>query len=128
MSTYRGPQSARNALQLDGVRGYVGHTALWMQYASASAGIPDVGINELVYYNTRLITAFFGDNSTPAAPEHQIGAGMLANADIYAVLREPVGRNDRIEWRGETYRVEGDPLPSIQDSMTVVMLKRGKYE
>lgn len=119
---YRTPDAvAFNRQQAENHIRYAGQTAVWRQYVSASAGVAAAGFGSAPSYREQTITALFGrveqkEDSTPA--------GMLANADIYAVTREKIGRQDLLTWRGTTYRVESDPSPARLTNTYMTLLKR----
>jgi len=123
---YRGNIPARRVNQMAQVYAQAGYTATWRRYASASAGNPDAGMGDAQYYSESIITALFGMNRTPDLRERQQAVGLLVAADIYAVTREPLGRQDELIWRGVTYRVESDPVPGQMVTGWVTQLKRGE--
>lgn len=121
---YRGVNTARIAVQQTDAFRYAGQTATWRQYISASAVTSSAryaGFSDAPRYQERTITALFG---RVEQNEQQQAAGMMAAADIFAVTREPIGRQDEITWQGTTYRVEGVPVPARIAGTWTVMLKR----
>ena len=80
------------------------------------------------FYRKQLITAHFGDSNPTqrGTMERQRGAGMIMVGDVYCVTREQVGTRDFIEWNGDVYRVESEPVKSALDGQWISQLKRGQ--
>lgn len=123
---YRGNIPNRRRAQMGDVYQQAGYTATWRRYVSAVTGVVDAGMGVTLYYTESVITALFGMNQTPGIRETQQAVGLLAAADIYAVTREALGRQDELRWRGATYRVESDPVPGVMAPGYVTHLKRGE--
>ncbi len=122
---YRSPDPQRQRKQTNAtVMKYAGNTATWMQYISASGGIPAAGIGATAFWREQVITAVFA----PAAgqEEMQTPGGMLAAADLTVATEQQLGRNDRLLWRGVEYRVDSDPQPSKLNNGWISLIKRGE--
>ena len=128
MSTFRGRTSARQNLQRDLISRYAGHTGLWHRFVSATNVNEDAGLGATNHFQVQVISAYFGDNVSPIVRERQQQVGMVAGDAIYMVTRTQVGREDRFTWLGETWRIEGEPMPSRINDTWIVMLKRGKLD
>ena len=124
--SYRGPNPTRAKRQAGDFFRYAGHTAIWNQWVSATPGTPAAGIGPEDHYRQQLITGLFGDNRSPRFLERQGAAGMVAAGDVFAVTREHLDRRDTIDWNGESYRVDSDPVKSQLDGLWVCILKRGE--
>lgn len=120
---YRNPNQPRILNQAATVFQYAGQTATWMQYASASTGVPVAGKGITPFYREQTITGLF--NPLPVSNEMQSPAGMIAATQFQATTRERIGRQDQVRWRGEVYRVESDPSPATLPGYWVATLKRG---
>lgn len=124
--SYRGPNKTRQRNQVRDLFQYGGYTATWRQYVSSSAGNADAGLGDRDYYREQTITALLGLGNKRPAMERQTNAGMLASDQITATTREQLGRRDELVWRGNTYRVESDPVPSTIGPHWVTEIKRGE--
>ena len=124
--SYRGPQPKRATLQASAMFRWAGHTATWNQWVSASAGVPAAGIGETDYYRQQLITGSFGNSINPRILQRQQAAGMIFDADILAVTREKFGPRDTVDWNGDSFRVESEPVQSKINQLWVSQLKRGQ--
>lgn len=122
---YRGPQSRRQARQSQQALQYAGVTATWRQFVSAAGGNEDVGLEDTEYWREQIVTASLGDIDIARLPEHQTPAGLIAKGDLYCVTREKFNREDELVWRGDTYRVESDPVRATINQGWVSLLKRG---
>lgn len=121
---YRGPNPERQRQQTNTtVMTHAGNTATWMQYISASGGIPAAGIGATAFWREQLITAVF--SPAQGQPEEQTPGGMLADAELTVVTEQQLGRNDRLIWRGVEYRVDSDPQPSKLNDGWISLIKRG---
>jgi hypothetical protein len=121
---YRGPNNQRiGNQQTDAIFRHAGQVATWRQYISASAGVPAAGFGDAPQYREQTVTALFGDVKSPEMP---YAAGMIAAADIYAVMRERPARQDELLWRGVSYRVESDPAPARLAGTYTMILKRSQ--
>lgn len=121
--SYRGPQPGRiMAGQREDIFRHAGQTATWMQYISASADNPALGLGDAPQYREQLITALLGKVENG---EMQTPAGMIAAGQILCVTRERIDRDDALVWRGETYRVESDPAPGRIAQTWITILQRG---
>lgn len=128
MSTYRGPNARRLINQhIQDPLHFAGQTAIWRRYVSASAGTPMAGFGASAVYVDQVITGVFG---TPPAvlklAQLQTDAGQSMVADFTVATREKLARDDRLIWNGETYRVDGDPVPVPLTNSYISTLKRGR--
>lgn len=124
--SYRGPQPKRISTQIDAdIFRHAGNTATWRQYVSASANVSVAGLGSALSYREQLITGIFGFNVLPRFMEHQSPGGLIAAGDVWCTTREKPARKDELRWRGQTYRVDSDPVPSKLDGCWVSVLKRG---
>lgn len=120
--SYRGPNRSRIAAQQSEAQfAHAGQVATWRQYLSASASVPAAGLGSIPVYRETTITALFGAVNQPETP---MPGGNVAGAEIYAVTREAIGREDVLVWRGVSYRVEGVPSPARLAGTWTVMLRR----
>lgn len=106
---YRLDNARISMQQSDNIFRHAGQTATWRQFISASAGVPAAGFGDAPQYREQTVTALFGDVKSPETP---YAAGMIAAADIFAVMRERPARQDELLWRGVSYRVDSDPAPA----------------
>lgn len=122
--SYRGPQDRRQVIQVDEIFRRAGYTATWRQYISASAGDPDLGLGDQLYYREQVVTALIG--SVSGSRERQTMAGIMTSDEVMVSMREHLARRDELRWRGVTYRVESDPVPASLDGCFVAVVKRGE--
>lgn len=119
--SYRGPDARRIAGQEADIFRRAGYTATWRQFVSATSGVPAAGLGGSSYYREQTITALFGAGRQP---ERQVPGGMIAAAELLVTTRERLGRRDELVWRGETYRVDGDPVPAPVTNQWISPVKR----
>lgn len=119
--SYRGPNARRVATQEHDIFRYAGFTATWRQFVSATSGTPAAGLPGSSYYREQTITALFGAASQP---ERQTPGGMIAAAELFVTTRETLGRQDELIWRGQTYRIESDPVPAPVTNQWISHIKR----
>lgn len=124
--SYRGPDKTRQRLQVADIFQHGGYTATWRQYVSASAGNQDAGLGDRYYYREQTITALMGLGNKRPAPERQTPIGMLTSDTVITTTREKLGRRDELVWRGNTYRIESDSVPSTIGPHWVTEIKRGE--
>src|SRR3990167_8976861 len=126
--SYRGPQALRIQQQRTDSYTFAGHTAIWRQYISASAGLDYGGDGPTPYYRQQLITAQFASvvGMGLRIGEGQLPAGMLASAEFIVTSREKFGSQDEITWQGKTYRIESESVLSRLNGTYVNVLKRGE--
>src|SRR3990167_3704637 len=124
----RGPQALRIQQQRTDSYTFAGHTAIWRQYISASAGIDYGGYGATPDYRPQLITAQFaaGGGMGFCIGEGQLPAGMLASAEFIVTSREQFGPQDEITWQGKTCRIESESVLSRLNGTYVNVLKRGE--
>lgn len=126
--SYRGPNRERMMTQMNGsILPGAGQVMTWRQYISASAGVDVAGEGDTPFYRQQTITAVMGmgQMAMPNLPQHQTPAGQVVAGQFYIVTQAPIAKDDEIVWRGQTYRVESDPTPSVMVSGFVAQLKRG---
>lgn len=108
---YHGPDSARIMRQQTAVMAYAGETGIWRQYASASTASGTgvwAGVGTTLYYRQQVITGLWA----PATQqESQMPGGQIMAGDAMLSTLDVLGKQDEVQWRGVTYRVEGDSLP-----------------
>jgi len=122
--SYRGPQPERQRLQSDDYfYRYAGQTAIWQQRLSPSAGIPQGGLGDSGQYRSQTITALM---NFPRLPEINTPVGPLVSGMLVVTSREKLGQGDRLIWRGDTYRVHSEPVPSPLSSSYQTILQRGE--
>jgi hypothetical protein len=125
MSMYSRPDRKRLNVNAERNYQYAGVTAIWKQYISASAGIPEAGIGDGQYYRQQTITGQFGVMlSPPKIGESNGGAGQIAAGMFQMVSRERIGRQDEIVYNGSLHRVESDPVPAPLAGWWVTQIKR----
>ena len=122
--TYRGPQSRRIGQQVNDVFLYAGQTATLVRSVSAVTGNTFAGFGDTVYSAERTVTAIFGRNEQPEIGEAQGAGGMIGRSEFTVTTREPLRRDDVLLWRGETYRVDSEAVPSRIDNAYVAIVKR----
>jgi hypothetical protein len=109
--TYRGPDPARLHGQMSAIMTHASETAIWRQYISASSGTGSAiwaGAGITQHYRQQVISGLF----VPAAQrETQLAAGQIIAGDMAFSTFQRLGVQDEVQWRGVTYRVEGDILP-----------------
>ena len=119
------PDFGRIHRQQQHIAAFVGETATWRKYISASAGNPVYGIGDEPQYQQRIVTGLF--NAVVFDETMQAG-GVYYAGDIVAALIDcrPAGE-DEILWSGVTYRAASDPLPEaiLGRSAYRVILRRG---
>lgn len=122
---YRNPFPTRIAMQMQShVDTYAGQVVTWRQYVSASAGggAAWAGISNSAYYQENLITAHV---TNVELNEEQRAAGQAIADMLQMVMPIQPGTKDELVWRGNVYRVEGEPVPASIDSRYIVTVKRG---
>lgn len=126
--SYRGPNTQRlNAQATETVLQHAGQTAVWRSYVSASAGNPDAGYGSKLYYREQTITAIFGQKpNMPMLAQGQTYGGQITHGELMVTTTAKIGLQDELIWRGETYRVESDPVPARMVGLWVSMVKRGE--
>lgn len=124
--SYRGLQSARTMAQQDVIFEQAGQPVIWRTYVSSSGGVAAAGFGATAFYAERVITALIAAQSRQSLtiPESQTPGGQIANAELLAITRQPIGRNDELRWRGVDYRVESDPVPARITQTYVSLIKR----
>lgn len=124
--SYRGPQRRRIGQQVGEVFLYAGQTATLVRSVSAVTGNSFAGFGDTVYSAGRTITAIFGAgaNGVFKLPEGQTPGGMIGRGEFTVTTQEPLQRDDLLIWRGETYRVDSDTVPSRLDDAYVSIVKR----
>lgn len=113
---YRGPNTGRIGAQLAQVMSYAGETGTWRQYISASTGTASgiwAGAGTTLYYREQVVTGLWGlPQLSPMMREIQTPGGEIIAGDAVISTVAPLGAQDEIQWRGVTYRVNGDSLPT----------------
>ena len=108
---YHGPDSARIMRQQTALMAYAGETGIWRQYASASTASGTgvwAGVGTTLYYRQQVITGLWA----PATQqESQLPGGQVMAGDVMLSTQDVLGKQDEVQWRGVTYRVEGDSMP-----------------
>lgn len=104
---------------------YVGETATWRRFHSASAGSPALGVGDEPAYVERRITGLF----VPVTFE-EVGqaGGQFVAGDMRATLLDcQPGSQDEVVWSGTVYRVASDAMPQmlVGRSAWRVLLRRG---
>lgn len=127
MTPYRGPDARRIHPQAGVVQQYAGQTGIWRQYISASAGVSDAGFGFTQSYREQIVTGIFGVRpNLPMLFERQGGGGTLAAGTVQVSLMVKPAVQDEIEWNGELYRVESEPVRAQMAGFWVCQLKRGE--
>ena len=127
--TYRGPNQQRMAQQQAAtILQHAGQTATWRKYVSASTGNPLVGLGSALYYSERIITAqLFGQPGQGFnLPDGQRMVGQLTEGEFVMACREEMGTQDELRWRGDTYRIESDRVPTRIGGNFMYIIKRGQ--
>jgi len=114
--------------QSDNIFHHAGQTATWRKFVSASSGNKYVGAGSSYHYIQRQITAlFFGvPGQGFKLPEVQTLAGQLTIGQFIVATREVLDAQDELVWRGDTFRIEGDPVPNRIGENNVYIIKRGQ--
>jgi hypothetical protein len=122
--SYRGPQAERQRAQADDtIYRYAGQPVVWRQYVSVSAGTPQGGLGDSGQYRSQTITALL---NFPRLTEVDMPVGPYVSGMLMVTTREKLGRSDLLVWRGDTYRVYSDPVPSPLTSSYQTVLQRGQ--
>lgn len=106
----------------------VGETAVWQGFVSANsvaATAAAFGEYGALNYNQRTVTGLF---ALPPFAKDLFPGGQLLAGDIQATIVDFLpGLNDRITWRGVSYRVESQPVPQqiVGRSAFRMLLRRG---
>lgn len=88
---------------------YVGETATWRAYVSASAGIPAAGVGDEPCYDERTITGVF---RAALFDEVAAAGGTFYAGDVIATLLDcKPGARDEVQWSGTNYRLVSDTMP-----------------
>jgi hypothetical protein len=113
--------------QNEAIYQHAGQTAVWRKYVSASAGNPVLGLGSASYYAERWITAqFYGvPGQGFSLPDNQTFAGMVTQGSFAVSTREELGQQDELVWRGDTYRIESDTVPTRIGGSNIYAIKRG---
>lgn len=123
--SYRGAQYKRfNQAFHSHVLSQAGHTALWRQYISASAGVSFAGFGSAESYREQMITAIIGQGVVATNTEQQRGAGMLAEGTLRITTQQRLASEDEIIWRGVRYSVETESQPSLMDGTWMATIVR----
>jgi hypothetical protein len=130
--SYRGPNTGRIAHQHAAIQRYHGETCTWWQFVSAenASGSAYYGGGGTTRYSAaRTITGLFAAPQIGEARFREIQApgGQYIVGDVIVSTPERLGTADTIDWRGTTYRVEGDatPINFNQRAWWRVVLRRG---
>ena len=108
---YHGPDSARIMRQQTALMAYAGETGIWRQYASASTASGTgvwAGVGTTLYYRQQEITGLW---ALATQQENQLPGGQIMAGDAMLSTQDVLGKQDEVQWRGVTYRVEGDSMP-----------------
>jgi len=104
---------------------FVGETASWVTYVSASEGVDAYGVGDEPQYQTRTVTALL----RPAAFEEvQAAGGQFMAGDMMATMLDAApGPRDEVICRDVTYRIAADtwPQPVLHSSAFRMVLRRG---
>lgn len=123
--SYRGVNSRRNNLNFQSeILRQAGHTALWRQWISASAGASFAGFGSAEYYREQVITAIIGQGIVATNTEDQRAAGMLAAGTLRITTQQRLASEDEIVWRGVRYSVETESQPSLMDGTWMATIVR----
>lgn len=120
------PDYKRTMRQARGITQFVGETATWWKYVSASAGNPAYGVGDEPCYVARTITGLF---VSVTFEEIAAAGGQYLAGDMKATLIDcNPGSNDEIKWSGNTYRIESDVTPQaiLNRNAWRVLLRRGE--
>ena len=126
--SYRGPNRQRiEGQRRAAIDTHAGYSALWRQYVSASSGNAFAGRGETYHYREQWVTAhFFGVPGAPSTiTERQRAAGMVTEGKFFVSTPVQLGQRDELVWMGDTYRIEGTPVPAQIDGYYSVQIKRG---
>src|SRR3972149_4987245 len=111
---YHGPDSARIMRQQTALMAYAGETGIWRQYASPSTA-PGTGVwaggGTTVCDRQQVITGLWALAPMGNFQERQLPGGQIMAGDAMLSTRDVLGKQDEVQWRGVTYRVEGDSMP-----------------
>ena len=116
------PDFGRVQRQQRKITEFVGETATWQAYVSASAGTPVIGVGNAPQYAERTITALF---ARPTLEELQVPGGVVQAGDVYATMDKLPDGRDRIVWQGTAYHVAGTPQPLRIANGWRVLLRQG---
>jgi hypothetical protein len=109
------------------IASFVGETATWHKFASASAGAaPEYGIEGVACYAARTVTGLFRQVSLDEVGQ---AGGVLVAGDMRATLVDCIpSAEDEISWRGVRYRVVSDPVLQAIAGRTAyqMVLRRGR--
>jgi len=108
---YHGPDSARIMRQQTALMAYAGETGVWRQYVSASSAAGTgvwAGGGTTLYYRQQVITGLW---ALATQQENQLPGGQVMAGDVMLSTQDVLGKQDEVQWRGVTYRVEGDSMP-----------------
>lgn len=123
--SYRGVNPRLHNYQFhDNILRQAGHTALWRQWISASAGVAFAGFGSAEYYREQVITAIIGQGVVATNTEEQRAAGMLAAGNLRITTQQRLASEDEIIWRGVRYSVETESQPSLIDGTWMATLVR----
>lgn len=114
--SYRGPNRARIRAQHSVIQDYAAETATWCAYLTATTGTGSAylgGGGTTPTYAERTISAFFAAPQMGEARfrEYLLPGGQVMAGDVVISTVTALGAQDEIQWRGVTYRVEGDSTP-----------------
>ena len=111
---YHGPDSARIMRQQTALMAYAGETGIWRQYASASTASGTgvwAGVGTTLYYRQQVITGLWALAPMGNFQERQLPGGQVMAGDVMLSTQDVLGKQDEVQWRGVTYRIEGDSMP-----------------
>lgn len=89
---------------------FFGQRATWRKYISASAGNPDLGISDKLFYQERPAQMEF---RSLTMEEFQMVGGQDIRGTYEIITVEPVGLRDEIVYNGETYRMISVPESDV---------------
>ena len=109
------------------VASFVGETATWRQYVSASAAAPAYGYGVTEYYIERRVTGLF---RLATLQEVQAQGGQYVAGDVVASLIDCKPTTaDEVLWQDTTYRAETEFIPQriVAGSAYWGILRRGGH-
>lgn len=114
----RRPDVDRVNRNFSGIQAGAGETALLRVYVSASAGVPQFGVQAGQAFRDELVTGLFTiPEGTPR--EYQGPGGQAQAAQLQVTLDRAVAARDELLWRGSAYRLAGPAMPTVLGGRTV---------
>ena len=115
--SYRGPNPQRIMEQFGTINQHNAEVVIWQKYLSGSTGTASGywgGGGTTATWHEQRISALWAapQGGESRFRETQLPGGQAVAGDAIVSTLSPFGPNDQLIWRGTTYRIEGDSVPT----------------